>query len=255
MASLHFRYSSMNAGKSTYLLQAAHNYEENGRQVALFTSAQDDRDGVGIIASRIGLRRQARTYAPEDNFFELLAGISTETACVLVDEAQFLTADQVKQLHRWVHTNGVPVMCFGIRSDFRGEPFPGSAALLALADKLEEMKTICACGKRATMNLRIGEDGRPVSEGNQVEIGGNNRYRQVCGRCFYGCDVQGSAAPAAPVSLGTPVTTREMALAIKKWWTDGPSSSRPNGHHNSFFDGEPDFVRQARTVLGEHGLW
>ena len=250
MASLHFRYSSMNAGKSTYLLQAAHNYEENGRRVALFTSAQDDRDGVGVIASRIGLKREARTYSPNEDFWYLLADTPADTACVLIDEAQFLTADQVKQLHRWVHTRGIPVMCFGIRSDFRGEPFPGSAALLALADKLEEIKTICACGKRATMNLRIDEHGEPVTEGNQVEIGGNNRYRQVCGRCFY------RTVARAPSSLtpGASVTSRALALAIKDWWKDAQYLTTGDRGDFNVFDNEPDFVVQARAVLGNDWL-
>lgn len=182
MARLYFRYSAMNAGKSTYLLQVAHNYNENGSPVQLFTSAKDDRAGVGIIASRIGLQREADTYAPDTNFFEVLDGT---VACVLVDEAQFLTFEQVQQLHRWVHQKGTPVICFGIRSDFRGLPFPGSAALLALADDLEEIKTICKCGKRATMNIRTDEHGERVREGEQVLIGGNSRYRQVCAHCFY----------------------------------------------------------------------
>ena len=183
MARLFFRYSAMNAGKSTYLLQVAHNYNENGSQVLLFTSAKDDRAGVGVIASRIGLQREAATYTPETNFFEALAG--ADVACVLVDEAQFLTFEQAQQLHQWVHKQNIPVICFGIRSDFRGLPFPGSAALLALADDLEEIKTICKCGKRATMNIRTDENGERVREGEQVLIGGNSRYRQVCAKCFY----------------------------------------------------------------------
>ena len=183
MARLHFRYSSMNAGKSTYLLQVAHNYNENGNEVALFTSALDGRDGYGVIASRIGIKRDAKTYSPDSDFFELLRDV--DVACVLIDEAQFLTPEQVKQLHKWVHTRGIPVMCFGLRSDFRGEPFPGSAALLTLADALEEIRTVCKCGKRATMQVRVDEHGNRVTEGPQVEIGGNTRYRQVCGRCFY----------------------------------------------------------------------
>jgi thymidine kinase len=173
----------MNAGKSTYLLQVAHNYNENGNEVALFTSSLDGRDGYGVIASRIGLKRDAKTYQPDSNFFELLRDVNV--ACVLIDEAQFLTPEQVKQLHRWVHTQGTAVMCFGLRSDFRGEPFPGSAALLTLADCLEEIRTTCKCGKRATMQVRVDEAGHRVTDGPQVEIGGNARYRQVCGGCFY----------------------------------------------------------------------
>lgn len=173
----------MNAGKSTYLLQVAHNYNENGMRVLLLTSALDGRDGYGVIASRIGLKSDATTYSPETDFDVLLQ--DADVSCVLVDEAQFLSVDQVHQLHKWVHTRNTPVMCFGIRSDFRGDPFPGSAALLALADSLEEIKTICKCGKKATMNIRTDENGVRVREGDQVLIGGNSRYRQVCARCFY----------------------------------------------------------------------
>lgn len=183
MARLFFRYSAMNAGKSTYLLQVAHNYNENGGEVLLLTSSKDDRNGVGVISSRIGLKRDAVTYCPDTNFFELLKGV--KVSCVLIDEAQFLSFEQVQQLHQWVHKNDTPVICFGIRSDFRGQPFPGSAALLALSDDLEEIKTICKCGKRATMNIRTDETGVRVREGEQVVIGGNSRYRQVCARCFY----------------------------------------------------------------------
>lgn len=183
MSSLHYRFSAMNAGKSTYLLQVAHNYKENGMQVLLLTSALDGRDGYGVIASRIGLKSEATAYGAETDFSVLLRDV--EVACVLVDEAQFLSVEQVHQLHRWVHTRNTPVMCFGIRSDFQGHPFPGSAALLALADNLEEIKTICKCGKKATMNIRTDEHGVRVREGDQVMIGGNNRYRQVCARCFY----------------------------------------------------------------------
>lgn len=183
MARMHFRYSSINAGKSTYLLQVAHNYNENGAEVALYTAGIDDRYGVGVITSRIGLQRPAQVYSPDSNFQELLKDV--KVACVLVDEAQFLTPEQVKQLHRWTHANDTPVMCFGLRSDFKGDPFPGSSALLALADDLEEIRTVCGCGKRATMNIRTDEQGRRVREGEQILIGGNSRYRQVCAKCFY----------------------------------------------------------------------
>lgn len=173
----------MNAGKTSSLLQVAHNYEENGERVLLLTSAVDDRSGRGVIASRIGLQREADTYDTSTDFAERLKGV--DGACVLVDEAQFLTVKQVKQLHKWVHTKNIPVMCFGLRSDFRGDAFPGSAALLTLADNLEEIRTACRCGKKATMNVRIDENGDRVQEGEQVLIGGNARYRQVCARCFY----------------------------------------------------------------------
>jgi thymidine kinase len=184
MSSLHYRYSAMNAGKSTYLLQVAHNYNENGMEVLLLTSALDGRDGFGVISSRIGLKREATTYTPDTDFADLLRDV--DVACVLMDEAQFLTFEQVQQLHRWVHTRAIPVICFGIRSDFRGHAFPGSAALLTLADTLEEIRTICQCGKKATMNIRTDENGVRVREGDQLLIGGNTRYRQVCARCFYG---------------------------------------------------------------------
>jgi thymidine kinase len=178
-----YRYSAMNAGKSTYLLQVAHNYNENGKEVFLLTSALDGRDGFGVIASRIGLRRMAVTYDTATRFIDLLNDV--DVACVLIDEAQFLTFEQVRELHQWVYQRNIPVICFGIRSDFQGNPFPGSAALLTLADELEEIKTVCQCGKRATMNIRTDENGCRVREGEQVMIGGNSRYRQVCAKCFY----------------------------------------------------------------------
>lgn len=173
----------MNAGKSTYLLQIAHNYNESGMPVFLLTAELDDRYGNGAISSRIGLHREAETFNANTDFEKLLAPV--QAACVLVDEAQFLTFEQVRQLHKWVHTYGKPVICFGLRSDFQGNPFPGSVALLTLADELEEIRTICACGRRATMNIRTDEQGARVREGEQVLIGGNSRYRQVCAKCFY----------------------------------------------------------------------
>jgi len=184
MAKLFFRYAAMNAGKTSSLLQVAHNYEENGESVLLLTSALDDRAGRGVIASRIGLQREADTYDRQVDFLALLA--KADVACVLIDEAQFLTVEQVKQLHRWVHARHIPVMCFGLRSDFQGNPFPGAAALLTLADNLEEIRTACRCGKKATMNIRMDANGARVAEGEQVLIGGNARYRQVCAGCFYG---------------------------------------------------------------------
>jgi thymidine kinase len=183
MAKLHFRYAAMNAGKSTALLQAAHNYEERGMQVALFTAAHDSRSGRGVIGSRLGLTRSSATFGADTHFTR--AALPPATACVLIDEAQFLSPEQVRQLHRMAHVDNLPVLCFGLRGDFRGEAFPGSAALLTLADDLEEMKTICACARKASMNLRIDEQGRRVEEGDQVLIGGNDRYRAVCPGCFY----------------------------------------------------------------------
>ena len=180
MAKLCFHYSTMNAGKSTLLLQAAHNYRERGMEVLLLTAAVDDRHGPGQIASRIGLAAAAEIFRPED---DLLARLGRERglACVFVDEAQFLTRDQVWQLARAVDDLGLPVMCYGLRVDFRGELFPGSAALLALADDLREVRTICHCGRKATMVVRMA-DGRPVLEGNQVQIGGNESYLSLCRR-------------------------------------------------------------------------
>jgi thymidine kinase len=183
VSKLYFRYAAMNAGKSTALLQAAHNYEERGMQVRLFTAAHDDRAGHGIIGSRLGLQRQVETFGAQTVFD---AGwLGEGFACVLIDEAQFLHPEQVRQLHRLAHAAHLPVICYGLRSDFRGEAFPGAAALLTLADDLEEMKTICACAKKASMNLRVDDEGRRVKEGEQVVIGGNERYRAVCPSCFY----------------------------------------------------------------------
>lgn len=183
MAKLYFRYAAMNAGKSTALLQAAYNYEERGMCVALFTAAHDSRSGSGVIGSRLGLTRSAATFGP-DTVFER-AALAADVACLLIDEAQFLSAEQVVQLHRMAHRDGLPVLCYGLRGDFRGNAFPGSAKLLTLADELEEMKTICACGRKASMNMRIDSEGHRVLQGEQVLIGGNDRYRAVCPSCFY----------------------------------------------------------------------
>lgn len=171
----------MNAGKSTSLLQVAHNYEEQGQKVMLYTAAIDNRYGVGLITSRLGPQRQVDLF---DNETDFLAE-APQVACILVDEAQFLTTRQVQQLHQVAQVRGIPVICYGLRSDFRGEPFPGSAYLLALADDIEEIKNICTCGKKATMNIRVDDEGRRIREGEQVSIGGNESYRQACGRCFY----------------------------------------------------------------------
>ena len=198
MSKLYFRYAAMNAGKSTALLQAAHNYEERGMRVALFTAGHDDRAGSGIIGSRLGLHRTAATFGPLTHFER--AAFGPDVACVLIDEAQFLSPDQVRELHRMAHRDHVPVICFGLRSDFRGDGFPGAIALLTLADDLEEMKTICACGRKASMNMRLDAQGRRVSEGEQVVIGGNERYRAVCPSCFYADD--GESPQRAPGLFG-----------------------------------------------------
>ncbi|MGH7736642.1 MAG: thymidine kinase [Candidatus Tyrphobacter sp.] len=184
MAKLYFRYSAMNAGKSTALLQVAHNYGEHGRNVLIFTSALDDRYGTGIVTSRLGFSRGAATYDDTFDFYARLEN-EREVACILVDEAQFLTKEHVQQLHRAAHVLGVPIICYGLRSDFLGEPFPGSAHLLTLADSIEELKTVCACGRKATMNVRVDADGRRVTQGEQIAIEGEHHYVQVCGSCFY----------------------------------------------------------------------
>ncbi|MCR9126625.1 MAG: thymidine kinase [Rhodobacteraceae bacterium] len=184
MAKLYFNYSTMNAGKSTVLLQASHNYRENGMQTYLLTAQIDGRAGRGRIASRIGIHAEADTFAAGDNLFDKITAQLSQTApaCVFVDEAQFLTRDQVWQLARAVDDLGVPVMCYGLRVDFRGQLFPGSAALLALADEMREVRTICRCGKKATMVIRQDDKGRPIREGAQVQIGGNETYVSLCRR-------------------------------------------------------------------------
>lgn len=181
MAKLYFRYSAMNAGKSTALLQVAHNYEEQGQKVYLYTAAIDHRYGVGKVTSRLGPQREAAVFDGQFDFFKEAPQVN----CVLVDEAQFLTPEQVRQLHQLAHVRGVPVICYGIRSDFLGEPFPGATYLLALSDTIEELKNICACGKKATMNIRVDATGKRMKVGEQIDIGGNERYQHVCGRCFY----------------------------------------------------------------------
>jgi thymidine kinase len=185
MAKLYFYYSTMNAGKSTALLQAGHNYEERGMRTLLYTALIDSRDG-GRIHSRIGIEREARHFHPA---LDLRAEIGTEhqaapLSCVLVDESQFLTSDQVKQLARVVDELGVPVLCYGLRTDFRGELFPGSAQLLGWADNLVEIKTICHCGRKAIMVVRVKADGTVEREGAQIEIGGNDRYIALCRKHF-----------------------------------------------------------------------
>lgn len=186
LAQLYFYYSAMNAGKSTSLLQSAHNYREQGMQVALFTAAIDDRYGRGVIRSRIGLQEAAGLFDTETAFFAPLSQQHAidQLACVLVDEAQFLSVEQVNQLARVVDELDVPVLCFGIRTDFQGELFPGSARLLAIADKLLELKTVCTCGRKATMTVRLDESGHVVAAGEQVEIGGNDRYESKCRRHY-----------------------------------------------------------------------
>ena len=182
MAKLYFNYSSMNAGKSTALLQANHNYKERGMQTQLFTYSGDNRFGKSRIVSRIGISADAKTFHSKTNLVdEFQRGLSKEEIkCVLVDEAQFLTKQQVEQLGIIVDEFGVPVLAFGIRTDFQGELFEGSKYLLAWADNLKEIKTVCWCGRKATMVVRINTEGKIISEGEQLEIGGNEKYVPLC---------------------------------------------------------------------------
>ncbi len=181
MAKLYFYYSAMNAGKSTHLLQSSYNYRERGMNTLIFTPAVDDRYGRGKIRSRIGLEAPAINFGAADDLYQLTRErTKTEPlACVLVDEAQFLSKNQVHQLTEIVDQLGIPVLAYGLRTDFRGELFEGSQYLLAWADELQELKTICHTGKKAIMVLRVDEKGRAVTSGNQVEIGGNERYISV----------------------------------------------------------------------------
>ncbi|WP_431222288.1 thymidine kinase [Serratia sp. L9] len=182
MAQLYFYYSAMNAGKSTALLQSSYNYQERGMRTLVFTAEIDHRFGVGKVSSRIGLSSQAQLY---NNQTQLYAMINQEhqqkpVHCVLVDESQFLTKGQVEELCEVVDQLDIPVLCYGLRTDFLGELFVGSHHLLAWADKLVELKTICHCGRKANMVLRLGEDGRAMHAGEQVVIGGNESYVSVC---------------------------------------------------------------------------
>jgi thymidine kinase len=187
MAKLYFYYAAMNAGKSTTLLQADFNYRERGMQTMLWTAAHDDRCGSGQIGSRLGLTIEAHAYSAEIDLFDAVGDElkRRELHCVLVDEAQFLTRDQVLQLCRLCDEVNLPVLCYGLRTDFVGQLFEGSAALLALADALVELKAVCECGRKATMNLRVDAEGHAVASGEQTEIGGNDRYVALCRRHFF----------------------------------------------------------------------
>lgn len=186
MAKLYFYYSAMNAGKTTLLLQSAHNYRERGMNPLLFTPALDDRFEAGVIKSRIGLEAGAVAFRKDDDLFESVKQVLEDrnVHCVLVDEAQFLSRDQVFQLTEVVDRLDIPVLCFGLRTDFQGELFEGSRYLLAWGDQLEELKTICHSGKKATMVVRVDDDGYALREGSQVEIGGNERYVSVSRKEF-----------------------------------------------------------------------
>jgi len=187
MAKLYFYYAAMNAGKSTTLLQADFNYRERGMQTMLWTADLDDRSGVGVIDSRIALSAPAQTFSDDTNLFDAVVRelIRRRLNCILVDEAQFLTRDHVLQLCRITDELKIPVLCYGLRTDFQANLFPGSAALLALADTLIELKAVCECGRKATMNLRVDADGHAVVAGAQTEIGGNDRYIALCRRHFF----------------------------------------------------------------------
>ncbi len=186
MSKVYFYYSAMNAGKSTILLQSSYNYRERGMNTLLLCPALDTRAGVGQIRSRIGLEAGATSFAVDADLLELTREVHARTplACVLVDEAQFLTSAQVYQLTEIADVLRIPVLAYGIRTDFQGNLFEGSQRLLALADNLIELKTICHCGRKATMVLRVDASGRAVREGAQIEIGGNDRYVSVCRRHF-----------------------------------------------------------------------
>ena len=187
MAKLYFNYSSMNAGKSTALLQANHNYIERGMHTQLFTSSKDERYGINEIVSRIGIKADANPFSETSNIFVQVQEMdqSKKINCVLIDEAQFLSKIQVQQLGQIVDDLNIPVLAFGIRTDFQGELFEGSKYLLAWSDNLKEIKTVCRCGRKATMVVRIDKTGEIISEGVQIEVGGNERYVPLCRKDFY----------------------------------------------------------------------
>ena len=186
MAKLYFYYSAMNAGKSTSLLQSAYNYKERGMTPFILSAAIDNRYSVGKVTSRIGLEAEAHLFHKDDDLFKILTDQNHKNSidCVLIDESQFLSREQVQQLAQAVDQLNFPVLCYGIRTDFRGELFPGSKHLLAWADNLIELKTICHCGSKATMVVRIDEHGNVIEDGDQVVIGGNDRYQSMCRKHF-----------------------------------------------------------------------
>jgi thymidine kinase len=186
MAKLYFYYSSMNAGKSTNLLQSSYNYKERGMNTLVLAPMLDDRYGEGRVTSRIGLESEATTFRTDTNLLEVVEETRAVKPlhCVLIDEAQFLTRDQVFQLSEVTDDLNIPVLAYGLRTDFQGEPFEGSKYLLSWADNLKELKAICHCGSKATMVLRMDENGNAVTQGSQVEIGGNDRYVSMCRKHF-----------------------------------------------------------------------
>lgn len=184
MAQLFYKYGAMNSGKSIEILKVAHNYEEQNKQVLIFTSGLDTRDEIGYVSSRIGLRRKAIAVYNQTNLFEYVKNYPEKLYCILVDEVQFFTKEQVIQLTKIVDDLDIPVMCFGLKNDFQNELFEGSRYMLIYADKIEEMKTICwFCHKKATMNLRVDGNDKPVYTGEQIQIGGNDTYYPVCRKC------------------------------------------------------------------------
>ena len=186
MAKLYFYYSSMNAGKTTALLQSSYNYEERGMNTLVMAPLLDNRFGVGKVTSRIGIDAEATSFKKDDDLFKVVQSEINNRPlhCVLIDEAQFLTRDQVFQLSDVTDKLNIPVLAYGLRTDFQGEPFEGSKYLLAWSDNLKELKAICHCGTKATMVIRLDEDGNAVTEGSQVEIGGNDRYVSMCRKHF-----------------------------------------------------------------------
>ena len=189
MAQLFFKYGAMNSGKTIEILKVAHNYEEQNKPVAIFTSAIDNRDEIGVVSSRIGLRRNAIPVDEHTNIYNQVAELSAKPYCVLIDEAQFLLKEHILQLARIVDELGIPVMAFGLKNDFTNELFVGSKYLLLYADKIEEIKTICwYCHKKAIMNMRI-VNGKPVYEGEQIQVGGNESYIPVCRNHYFHPDL------------------------------------------------------------------
>ncbi len=186
MAQLYFYYSAMNAGKSTTLLQSAYNYKERGMHVEIFTAALDDRYGIGKITSRIGLQSNAHLFNYDSDLWQIIESMHRDKKidCLLFDEAQFLNKSQVMDLTRIVDKLRIPVLAYGLRTDFLGETFEGSHYLLAWADKLEELKTVCFCGRKANFVVRRDENGKPVIQGEQVQVGGNDSYESLCRRHF-----------------------------------------------------------------------
>lgn len=202
MAKLYFYFAAMNAGKSTVLLQSSYNYRERGMQTLLFTPSIDDRYECGTVHSRIGLSEEALVFNKEDDLYKMVLELKQSYACILIDEAQFLTRAQVHQLTEIADQLSIPVLAYGLRTDFRGELFEGSQYLLAWADELIEIKTICHCGRKATMILRLNEQGEAITEGDQVLIGGNNLYSSTCRKHFKTREPRATLANKAETVLG-----------------------------------------------------